>query len=291
MPSSNLVTTASGQRAHARAASTAAGEAQELRAQAARNNATEHRRITSRLRQALERDGFTLLYQPQRSLEAGLARGAEALIRLKHRRRGLILPSHFMPVAERSDIVIEIGNWMLQQVCRDAASWRSDFFASVAVSHRQLAAGVLVKQVIEALSLVDLAATRLELALTEAMLIDHNEDISFALRALRGLGVGLILDDFGTSYTSFSMLKRLPLTMLKLNRSMTHGMPADKENVAILRATIDTARALGIGVIADGVESEAQCNMLRELGCDLVQGAHLDPPLPYANLSAEFGLG
>ena len=286
MPSSSFVTVAPRQTVK----STVSGETQELRAQAARNKAAEHRRITSRLRQALEQDGFTLLYQPQRNLKSGAARGAEALIRLQHRRRGLILPSHFMPVAAHSDIIIEIGNWMLRQACHDAAAWPRDFFVSVPVSQRQLTTGKLVKQVIEALSRVDLPASQLELALTETMLIDDNEDVRFALKALRGLGVGLILDNFGTSYTSFSLLKRLPLTMLKLDRSMIHGMPADKENVAILRATIDTAHALGIGVIADGVESEDQCQMLDGLGCDIVQGAHMNPPLPFAVLSAELGL-
>jgi EAL domain-containing protein (putative c-di-GMP-specific phosphodiesterase class I) len=286
MPSSSFVTAAPRQTGK----STVSGETQELRAQAARNKAAEHRRITSRLRQALEQDGFTLLYQPQRNLKSGAARGAEALIRLQHRRRGLILPSHFMPVAAHSDIVVEIGNWILRQACHDAAAWRRDFFVSAPVSQRQLTTGKLVKQVIEALSRVDLPASRLELALTETMLMDDSEDVRFALKALRGLGVGLILDNFGTSYTSFSLLKRLPLTMLKLDRAMIHGMPADKENVAILRATIDTAHALGIGVIADGVESEDQCQMLDGLGCDIVQGAHMNPPLPFNILSAEFGL-
>jgi EAL domain-containing protein (putative c-di-GMP-specific phosphodiesterase class I) len=286
MPSSSFVTVAPRQTVK----STVSGETQELRAQAARNKAAEHRRITSRLRQALEQDGFTLLYQPQRNLKSGVARGAEALIRLQHRRRGLILPSHFMPVAAHSDIVIEIGNWILRQACHDAAAWRRDFFVSAPVSQRQLTTGKLVKQVIEALSRVDLPASQLELALTEPMLMDDSEDVRFALKALRGLGVGLILDNFGTSYTSFSLLKRVPLTMLKLDRAMIHGMPADKENVAILRATIDTAHALGIGVIADGVESEDQCNMLDGLGCDVVQGAHMNPPLPFNVLSAELGL-
>jgi EAL domain-containing protein (putative c-di-GMP-specific phosphodiesterase class I) len=124
----------------------------------------------------------------------------------------------------------------------------------------------------------------MEFALTEAMLIDENDDVSFALKALRGLGVGLVLDNFGTNYASLSLLKRLPLTMLKLDRSMIAGLPGSRENSAILRATIHTAQALGIGVIADGVESEEQSKLLSELGCDFGQGAHWNPPVPVAEL-------
>lgn len=261
---------------------------QELRAQAARTNAAERRRITTRLRQALEQDELSLLYQLQTSLQSGAPRGAEVLICLRHRRRGLVLPSHFMPVAEQSDIVIEIGNWAIMQACRDAASWKRDFFVTLPISHRQLLMGQLVKQVIEALSSFDLEAGRVELALTETTLIDENEDTSFALKALRGLGVGLVLDNFGTSYTSLSLLKRLPLTMLKLDRSMISGLPEARENAAILRATVHTAHALGLGVIADGVESEEQSRMLRELGCDFAQGLHWNPPVSAAELPAKF---
>jgi EAL domain-containing protein (putative c-di-GMP-specific phosphodiesterase class I) len=268
------------------AGKTAAGStAQELRAQAARTNAAELRRVTARLRHALEQREFTLLYQLQTSLKSGLPRGAEALICLRHRRRGLILPSHFMPVAEQSDVVIEIGNWGIMQACHDAASWRRDFFVTVPVSHRQLLAGGVVKHVIEALAAFDLDARQMEIALTEATLIDENEDVNFALKALRGLGVGLVLDNFGTNYASLGLLKRLPLTMLKLDRTMIAGLPEAHENAAILEATIHTAHALGVGVIADGCESEAQCLTLRELGCDFVQGAHWHPPVSFEAMS------
>ena len=287
MPLSNFVTMVSLQTGK----SSGPGDAHELRAQAARNNAAERRRITHRLRQALEQDGFVLLYQLQLCLKTGAQHGAEALIRLQHRRRGLILPSHFMPVAELSDIVIEIGNWVFKQACRDAANWRSTFFVSVPISYRQLVTGKLLKQIIETLAHANLAPGQLELALTETMLIDENDDISFALKALRGLGVGLVLDNFGTNYTSFSLLKRLPLTTLKLDRSMIQDLPTGQENVAILRATIDTAHALGIRVIADGVDTEAQYSVLQELGCDVVQGFYLSPPLTFEALCAKLQAG
>ncbi len=266
------------------------GDAHDLRIQAARNSVTERRRVTNRLRQALEENGFVLLYQLQVNLKSGIAGGAEALIRLQHRRRGLILPSHFMPVAEQSDIVIEIGNWVLKQACEDASQWKPPLSVSIPVSHRQLLTGVLVKQVIRALSRSDLAPGQLLLALTEAMVIDESDDTTFALKALRGLGVGLVLDNFGTNYTSFSLLKRLPLTTLKLDRSMIQNLPAAPENRAILRATIETAHALGIRVIADGVDAEEQCQSLDELGCDAVQGPYLSQPLSFAALTAKLKL-
>lgn len=286
MPLSNILMTA----ARRTSQSTAPGDAQELRAQAARSNATERRRITNRLRQALEQHGFVLLYQLQLNLKSLLAQGAEATIRLHHRRRGLILPSHFMPVAELSDIVIEIGNWILQQACEDASQWTKPLAVSIPISHRQLLTGALVKQVIKTLAHTDMAPGQLLLALTEAMLIDDSDDTTFALKALRGLGVGLVLDNFGTNYTSFSLLKRLPLTTLKLDRSMIQDLPADHENVAILRATIDTAHALGIRVIADGVEREDQCRLLDTLGCDAIQGPYLSQPLTFDALTTKLKL-
>lgn len=265
--------------------------AQALRAQAARNNAAERRRITSRLRRALEHDDFTVLYGLQTSLRTGAPRGAEALVCLRHRRRGLILPSHFMPLAEQSDVVIDVGSWGIRQACADAAGWPKDFVVTVPVSHRQLLLGQLVKHVIETLAKFDLEAGKVEFSLTEATLIDENEDVSFALRALRGLGVGLVLDNFGTSYTSLSLLKRLPLSMLKLDRSMIAGLPGTREDTAILRATIHTANALGIGVIADGVESDEQSRFLHELGCDFAQGLHWHPPVPAAELAGKLSRG
>jgi EAL domain-containing protein (putative c-di-GMP-specific phosphodiesterase class I) len=289
MPLSNFLTTAA-RAAHLARQSIAPGDAQELRAQAARSNATERRRITNRLRQALEQHGFVLLYQVQLNLKSGLTQGAEATIRLHHRRRGLILPSHFMPVAELSDIVIEIGNWILQQACEDASQWTMPFAVSIQISHRQLLTGTLVTQVIKTLSHTNLAPGQLLLALTEAMLIDDSEDTTFALKALRGLGVGLVLDNFGTSYTSFSLLKRLPLTTLKLDRAMIQDLPGDHENVAILRATIETAHALGIRVIADGVDTEDQRRLLDNLGCDAIQGPYLSQPLTFGALNAKLNL-
>jgi EAL domain-containing protein (putative c-di-GMP-specific phosphodiesterase class I) len=252
--------------------------ARELRVQNARREITERRRITTRLRQALANDGFVLHFQPQVDLLNGRPRGAEAVIRLRHRRRGLILPNHFMPVAERSDVINDIGGWILDHACMEAARWPEHLLVAVSLSPRQLRNGKLVKFLIEALNRSGLAPERLELELTEAMLIDDNEDTLFSLRAVQGLGVRMAIHNFGVGYASLSALRRLPLSTLKLDRSLVQGFMAEDENASIIHAAIDAGHALGCTVLADGVETEAQCRALARIGCDDGQGAFFGPP-------------
>jgi EAL domain-containing protein (putative c-di-GMP-specific phosphodiesterase class I) len=260
--------------------------ARELRAQAARNDMAERRRITQKLRAALTDDGFVLYFQPKLHLTSGLMRGAEAMIRMLHRRRGLILPAHFMPVAERSDIVNDIGAWMLHAACREAAAWPAHLTVSLNVSHRQLRSGRLVKHVIEALSRSGLEPARLELEVTEDVVIDDHDDTSFALKAVRALGVGIALDEFGAGYASLSALRRVPLTTLKLDRSVIVTLQTGGQDVAFLRVAIDAAHALGIKVVADGVDSAAQCRILDQMGCDEAQGNYLSPALSGQEVAA-----
>ncbi len=264
--------------------------AQLLRTRAARDDIALRRRVILKLRAALAEGGFVLHYQPKLDLKTGRPRGAEAMIRLQHRRRGLILPAHFMPVAERSDLINEIGAWALRTACQEAARWPAGFGLSLNVSHRQLRGGQLTKQVIEALSQSGLAAERLELELSEAMLIDDHEDTGFSVKAARALGVGVALDDFGAGYGSLSVLRRMPLTALKLDRSVIVGLRHDRDDTAILRAAIDAAHALGCRVIADGVETEAQSNVLRQLGCDEAQGSYFSAALPPEELRVLLGI-
>ena len=225
-----------------------------------------------------------LHYQPKIDLRTGLISGAEAMLRLHHRRRGLIAPAHFMPIAERSDLVNDIGGWALGEACREATQWPARFKVSLNVSHLQLRSGRLAKQAIEALSQSGLEPARLELELSEAMLIDEHEDTSFGVKAVRALGIGIALDDFGAGYGSLSVLKRMPLTTLKLDRSVVLGLRQDADDTAIPRAAIDAAHALGCNVVADGVETEAQRRILDELGCDEAQGSYFSPALPAADL-------
>jgi EAL domain-containing protein (putative c-di-GMP-specific phosphodiesterase class I) len=256
-----------------------AAEARTLRARAARRDVTERRRVTARLREALAENGLLLHFQPQVRLKSGAVRGAAALIRLQHRRRGLILPNHFMPIAERSDVINDIGAWMLGHACAEAAAWPDRLSVAVALSQRQLRSGKLTKHLIEALNRSNLAPERLELEVTEAMLIDDNDDTMFSLKALRGLGVRLALTNFGTGYASLSALKRLPLSTLKLDRSLVDDLGQDRSGTAIVHAAVEAGHALGCAVLAEGVETAEQCRLLVEIGCDEAQGQFFSPPL------------
>ena len=250
-----------------------------LRLRTARREITESRRVTQRLRHALATGGFVLHYQPLVALKSGLVRGAETLIRLQHSRRGLIAAPHFMPIAERSDVITDVGGWMLTQACMEAASWPGDISVAVTLSLRHLQSGRLIRQLLEALSRSGLAPERLELEITEAMLIDPHDDTAFALRALQGLGVHLALNNFGVGYASLSALKRLQITTLRLDRSLIQNLGQGQADAAIVHAAIDAGHALGCRVLADGVETEQQFSLLDESGCDEGQGAYFSQPV------------
>lgn len=266
----------------------AAHDARELRQRTARREITERRRITQRLRQALLSGGFVLQYQPLVSLRTGYVRGAETIIRLQHSRRGLIAASHFMPIAERTEIINDVGGWMLQQACLQAASWPGELSVALTLAQRHMQGGQLIRQLLESLSASGLAPERLELELTEAMLIDDNDDTVFALKALQSLGVRLALNNFGAGYASLSALKRLPIATLRLDRSLTQNLGEGVAGAAIVQAAIKAGHALGCAVLADGVESEAQLAMLSEIGCDEGQGPYFSQPLAAAELTAMF---
>lgn len=264
--------------------------ARDLRLRTARREITERRRITQRLRQALSSDGFVLHYQPQITLSTGAPRGGEAMIRLAHNRRGLILPSHFMPVAERSDIINDVGGWMLSHACNEASHWPEGFTLALTLSLRHLQSGrLMVKQLMEALNRSQIPAARLELELSEAMLIDAHEDTEFALRALQGIGVRLALNNFGTGYASLSALRRVPLTTLRLDRSLIQHLDESPSGAAIVQAAIEAGHALGCRVLADGIEHAAQFRLLAGLGCDEGQGSYFSQPVGAAEMAAMLG--
>jgi EAL domain-containing protein (putative c-di-GMP-specific phosphodiesterase class I) len=247
----------------------------------------QHQRsMAADLRLALRRGALTMHYQPRLRLSDGKVMGAEGLLRWRHRRHGNVPPSVFIPVAERSALIVEIGGWVLQEAAREAASWPGLGTVAVNVSARQLTDGALLTQVASALELSGLEPERLELELTETMLLDGGLDTLLTLSAVRDLGVGLALDDFGTGFASLAMLRRLPLTAMKLDRSFVRDLPHDREDAAIVRAVIGSGHALGLTVVAEGIETAAQNRFLTDLGCDEGQGYLFGHPGPAEALRA-----
>ena len=240
----------------------------------------EQRRLRRDLVDATGKGAFMLHFQPRMSLGSGRPTGAEALIRWPHRRRGMVSPGEFIPLAEATGLVVPIGGWVLETACVEAATWPDAAMISVNVSARQLEDNVLLRQVAAALERSSLPPERLELELTEGMLIDIGVETLLTLSAIRDLGVGLALDDFGTGFASLAMLKRLPLTVMKLDRSLVRALPRDREDAAIVRAVIATGHALGLSVVAEGVETECQRAFLSGSGCDEGQGYLFSQPVP-----------
>ncbi|HEY7701651.1 MAG TPA: diguanylate cyclase, partial [Candidatus Limnocylindrales bacterium] len=243
--------------------------------------------LESDLRQALARDELRLHYQPIVTLATGEIVGFEALVRWQHPTRGLVPPLAFIPMAEETGLIVPLGRWVLDAACRQAAAWNATesregaplLFVSVNLSARQFTQNDLIEDVGKALSRTGLAAEALELEITESVLMDQTDAGVRALGDIRNLGVRLVLDDFGTGYSSLSYLKHLPLDTIKIDRTFIAGID-DAADRSIVEAVIALAHGLGIGVVAEGIETESQADRLRELGCDLGQGYLFSRPVP-----------
>ncbi len=254
--------------------------------------AVERLRLDSRLRQALEREEFTLVYQPIVSLATGRPQSAEALIRWYHPEQGLISPARFMAVAEDVGLSIPIGRWTLATACRAAKSWRRDGaapgYVSVNVSAEHLLSPGFVELVEHLLVENNLGPEALGLELVERSLAHERELTIRVLGRLLDLGVRVAIDDFGTGYSSLSYLKDFPVSVLKIDRSFVSGLASDSRDGAIVNAIVTMARGLGLGVVAEGVETEQQLEALARHGCDAVQGFLLSLPLDHAACHAFF---
>ncbi len=260
----------------------------ELRQHNARHRLIERRQIVQKLRQALAASELALHFQPIVSLGSGLAQGAEAMLRLNHSRRGLIPAGHFLPLAEQSDVIIDVGGWMLRAACEEVTRLPAHFTISLALSLRHLQSGQLVRHLLEALNASGMAPERLELLITETMLLDDNEDTIFALKAVQGLGVHLALNHFGAGYASLAPLKRLPFSTLRLDKSLAQNLGEDAAVTAIVHAAVEAGHALGCTVLADGVESATQYELLCQVRADTGQGMFFGAAVPGAALAEMF---
>jgi diguanylate cyclase (GGDEF)-like protein len=243
------------------------------------------------LRGAIDRGELRLHYQPLVDLATERIVGLEALVRWDHPTRGLVPPLSFIPVAEETGLIIPIGRWVIETACRQARAWLdelpdSQLVMSVNLSVRQVAQPTLVDDIREILAATGLPANRLELEITESVLLDEGEESGDTLRAIRELGVRLVLDDFGTGYSSLSYLRRLPLDTIKIDRSFVDGIDSDGSNLPIVQAVIALAHGLGIEVVAEGIETAAQSERLRALVCDRGQGYYYARPQPPEALTA-----
>ena len=255
--------------------------------------ATERATIENDLYSALENDELRLHYQPQLDLHSGAIVGVEALVRWQHPRRGLLPPGLFVPVAEESGQIREVGQWVLETACAQAAAWLNagiDFGRiSVNIAGPQIRQGDLHDRVGRVLAETGLPPDRLDLEVTETFVMHHVEQNIDDMRRLRDLGIHLSIDDFGTGHSSLSYLKRLPIDRLKIDRSFVRDLPDDPEDAAIAAAVIALGRSLGLVIVAEGVETQAQRRFLLDEGCPLGQGFLFSRPLPADELLAWIG--
>ncbi len=252
--------------------------------------------IENYLRLALRRNELTLHYQPRVSFATGKVVGVEALLRWLHPRHGLLLPEKFLSVAEDSGLIVPIGEWVIEHATTQVATWRkkfaTDLHLAVNLSPGQIYDGKrLVATIQEATESAGLPTTALELDLTESMLLKHADETASLLKRLGDMGVGLAIDDYGTGYSSLSYLRGLPVNAIKVDSSFVRDLGAASESDgdhAIIRAIIAMTHSLKLKVVAEGVETEAQHRLLRELQCDEYQGFYFAKPMPAAEFEAQF---
>jgi len=245
--------------------------------------AVERMRLEAGLRQALERQEFRLVYQPQYELTSRKLVGIEALLRWDHPELGCVYPERFIPMAEETGLILPIGEWVLRTACAQTCEWVragfDDLRVAVNLSGRQFAEPGLVDQVRSVLAETGLPAHNLELEITESVLMHDVEQARGVIDKLRGDGVHLAVDDFGTGYSSLVYLKQLPVSRLKISQDFVRDIASDRRDVAIAEAIINLGRSLGLDIVAEGVETGAQAGILEGLSCPQVQGFHYDRPL------------
>jgi diguanylate cyclase (GGDEF)-like protein len=246
----------------------------------------KRRAIEAGLRTALQNGEFRLAMQPLVGIRENRITCFETLLRWDHPLRGAISPVEFIPIAEDTGLIVSIGEWVLREACRIAARWPGDVRLAVNLSPVQFKSPLLFELVESALTEANLAPTRLELEITESLLLADSDQTLATLHRLRRLGVRIALDDFGTGYSSLSYLRSFPFDKIKIDRSFMRDLSRKGDSLAIIKAVIGLGHSLGMSMTAEGVETEEQLNAVREQGCDEVQGFLFSPPIPPAAVQA-----
>lgn len=244
--------------------------------------------MDSELRRGLERNEFILHYQPVVGLRSGKIEGWEALVRWNHPERGMVPPLDFISLAEETGLIVPLGKWVLEEACRQAGVWSRRFpsdpprLMNVNISARQFQHKELITTVLEGLKAAEMAPGSLKLEITESIMMKDPKASLEAMKTFRSMDIHLVIDDFGTGYSSLSYLKRFPVETLKVDKSFVDGLGKDPESTAIVAAIISLAKALGMRVTAEGIETRDQMEHLQRLNCDQGQGYHFSRPLPPA---------
>jgi diguanylate cyclase (GGDEF)-like protein/PAS domain S-box-containing protein len=255
-----------------------------------RSQVTDRLAVENDLRPALESGQLIAYYQPKIDLRTGRLVGIEALVRWNHPRRGLLAPDAFLDVAEESGLIVPLGRVVLHDACAQAMAWQrdhpefGDLFVCVNMSARQISHPDVVRDVAAVLESTGMDPGHLDLEVTESVLLHDVERAVRRLDELKALGLKIVVDDFGTGYSSLTYLRRFPVDLLKVDRSFIAGLGVDGEDTTIVGAVVGLAHSLGLGVIAEGVETADQLRILRELGCDYAQGFFMARPMPAAGV-------
>jgi EAL domain-containing protein (putative c-di-GMP-specific phosphodiesterase class I) len=248
------------------------------------NSVVEHLQLTTGIRQALRNGEFQLYYQPQFELSTGRIVGAEALLRWRHETLGFIPPAKFIPVAEHSGLIHDLGAWVLTQACRQTKRWQTEglnnLVIAVNVSPVQFRRDDIEREVATALADSGLAPSFIELELTESLLLADSAHLSGVLKRLRGMGIQFSIDDFGTGYSNLGYLSRFDVERLKIDQSFVRRMLENPSDEGIVRAIIEMAHCLKLQVVAEGIEDAPTLERLTALGCEFGQGYHWSPALP-----------
>jgi diguanylate cyclase (GGDEF)-like protein len=266
------------------------GEPVHFHSDASHSHLDERLLVEEQLRRALERGEFSLVYQPKIAIASGCITGFEVLLRWRNPLLGQVSPARFVPIAEQTGLIVGIGNWVLRSACQQASAWRREYGfqprVAVNLSIRQFYHKDLLDTIASALADAELAPDALSLEITESIAMSRIDVVERLLAGIRALGVELAIDDFGTGYSSLAYLKRFPVQCLKVDRAFVHDLGRDADSTAIVRAIVALGHGLKMRIVAEGVETEMQLALLRELGCDEAQGYLFARPVDAAAVPA-----